>query len=173
MHRLPHLRRRLPNRLYQDGTWCIGMKRLFGIMLVVFTAITGSANAQDNSSSSLYPAIPKALGDPHPEGNDFMRINHMKLMRHDRDEVVRLGNREIEYSIKECVACHVVSGPDALPISVENDQHFCRTCHEYAAVKIDCFQCHNSKPDEKIQIRLLGSVPDPEELAKYVNEVSE
>lgn len=148
------------------------MTRLFGIILVVFTMIAGSANAQD-SSSSLYPVIPKALGDPHPEGNDFMRINHMKLMRHDRDQTVRLGNRDIKYSLKECVACHVVAGPDALPIAVNNDQHFCRTCHEYAAVKIDCFQCHNSKPDENIQIRLLGSIPDPEELTTYVNEVSE
>lgn len=135
--------------------------------------VTGMANAQDSSANSLYPVIPKALGDPHPEGNDFMRINHMKLMRHDRDETVRLGNRDIEYSIKECVACHVVAGPDALPIAADDNQHFCSACHVYAAVKIDCFQCHNSKPDENIQIRLLGSVPDPEELARYVNEVSE
>jgi hypothetical protein len=24
--------------------------------------------------------------------------------------------------------------------------HFCQSCHNYAAVKIDCFECHSSKP---------------------------
>ncbi len=134
---------------------------------LIWVALLGSA------ATAQSPEIPKALGDPHPEGSAFMRINHMKLMRHDRDQTMRLGNRDIKYSLKECVACHVVAGPDALPISVENDQHFCRTCHEYAAVKIDCFQCHNSKPDPQIQIRLLGEVPDISELARYVEEVSE
>jgi hypothetical protein len=145
------------------------MIRLVATVLVWITLLGVSAFADDH----LGPKIPKALGDPHPEGSLFMRINHMKLMRHDRDETVRLGNRDIKYSIKECVACHVVAGPDALPISAENDQHFCSACHEYAAVKIDCFQCHNSKPDPKIQIRLLGRVPDINELARYVEEVSE
>ena len=145
------------------------MVRLIASGLIWFTLIAGAAYADGH----LGPSIPKALGDPHPEGNLFMRTNHMNLMKHDRDETVRFGNRDIEYSIKECVACHVVAGPDALPISVENKQHFCSTCHEYAAVKIDCFQCHNSKPDPDIQIRLLGKIPDIEELARYVEEVGE
>jgi len=142
------------------------MIRLPAYLLIAIAVMVGAAMAES-------PVIPKALGDPHPEGNLFMRINHMKLMKHDRDLTVHLGDRDIKYSLKECIACHVVAGPDALPISVENEHHFCRACHDFAAVKIDCFQCHNSKPDPQIQVRLLGRVPDPDELARYVEEVSE
>ncbi len=148
------------------------MTRLFASLLVLIALTTGAAMAGEDTRSSLYPNVPKAVGDPHPEGNDFMRINHMSLMKHDRDDTVLLGNRDIKYSLKECVACHVVAGPDALPISAEDDQHFCKSCHVFAAVKIDCFQCHNSKPDPQVQIGLLGRVPDLKELATYVDEVS-
>lgn len=149
------------------------MKRLLGIVLALGCLAGAPVLAQETTSTAGGPAIPKALGDPHPEGSDFMRINHMKLMRHDRDDTVHLGNREVKYSLKECVACHVVSDVDAMPVSVEDERHFCRACHDYAAVKIDCFQCHNSKPDPQVQIRLLGAVPDMKDLAAYVNEVSE
>lgn len=148
------------------------MARLIAFFLI-WASLSGAAFADSHPVSPLGPTVPKALGDPHPEGSLFMRINHMKLMTHDRDETVISGNREIKYSLKECVACHVVAGPDALPIVADNPQHFCSVCHEYVAVKIDCFQCHNSKPDPKIQIRLLGKVPDLEELARYIEEVSE
>ena len=30
-------------------------------------------------------------------------------------------------------------------------QQFCASCHEYTAVKVDCFQCHASKPEEERQ----------------------
>ena len=26
-------------------------------------------------------------------------------------------------------------------------KHFCRSCHDYESVSIDCFECHVSKPD--------------------------
>ncbi len=149
------------------------MKRGLGILLVLAGLVAGPVLAQETVSTAGGPAIPKALGDPHPEGSAFMRINHMNLMRHDRDATMRLGDREIKYSLKECVACHVVSDVEALPVSAEDERHFCRTCHEYAAVKVDCFQCHNSKPDPQVQIRLLGELPDMKALAEFVNEVSE
>ncbi len=149
------------------------MTRLIASILIWAALLGGSVIAESHQGIPLGPTIPKALGDPHPEGSLFMRINHMKLMLHDRDEVVLSGNREIKYSIAECVACHVVAGPDALPISAKNENHFCSSCHIFTAVKIDCFQCHNSKPDPQIQIRLLGKVPSIEELARYVEEVSE
>ena len=27
---------------------------------------------------------------------------------------------------------------------------FCLSCHSYAAVKIDCFECHSGKPAAKV-----------------------
>ena len=103
--------------------------------------------------------MPKAVGSPHPEGNEYWRINHMDLLQHDRDLTMRLGNREVQASLKECVACHAVEDETGEPVSYESEQHICRTCHDYAAVKIDCFSCHQSKPDEDILSRLLGETP--------------
>ena len=103
-----------------------------------------------------------------------MRINHMKLLRHDRDETMRLGNRDTQYSLKECVACHAVMGPDALPISVKEEGHFCRSCHEYAAVKVDCFQCHNSKPDAGFTALLAQSpAASSDDIAAYLDGVTQ
>ncbi|MCK4713539.1 MAG: hypothetical protein KAT26_11745 [Marinosulfonomonas sp.] len=145
------------------------MKRLFASLLIVCGLTAGGAYA-----GSLYPEVPKAVGAAHPEGNAYMRINHMRLLRHDRDETMRLGNRDTEYSLSECVACHAVQGPDALPISVKEEGHFCRSCHEYAAVKIDCFQCHNSKPDEGFTALLLQSpAPSESDIAAYLDGVTQ
>lgn len=148
------------------------MIRRFVIFLVIAGVFGGAGFAQERSS--LLPDVPKATGKPHPQGNAFMRINHMKLMRHDRDDTMHNGNREIEYSLKECVTCHAVLGPDALPISVKEEGHFCRACHDYAAVKIDCFQCHNSKPDlDETQALLARPLPDATGVTAYLDEVSQ
>ncbi|OUS05816.1 hypothetical protein A9Q96_10750 [Rhodobacterales bacterium 52_120_T64] len=89
-----------------------------------------------------------ASGEAHPEGNEYWRVNHMDLLRHDRDLTMREGIRDTDASIAECVTCHAVNGLDAKPVTVKSEDHFCRVCHDYAAVKIDCFQCHNSIPPE-------------------------
>jgi len=119
------------------------------------------------------PDIPKATGEPHPEGNLYMRINHMKLMSHDRDETVRDGDRSVEYSLKECVTCHAVNAADGQPVSYESDKHFCRVCHDYVAVKVDCFQCHNSKPEMKSQALIREDHADPNQIATYLKEAQE
>ncbi len=147
------------------------MKRLFASFLILI-GLMGMASAGE-IKSSLAPVVPKAAGEAHPEGNEFMRINHMKLMVHDRDDTVLLGDRNVKYSLKECVACHAVMGPDARPVSVKSDQHFCRTCHEFAAVKIDCFQCHNSLPDADLVKKLTMLPQKDRELAAYLKEVTE
>ena len=147
------------------------MMRLVATLLVFISLSTGLAVAGETTT---YPDIPKAVGAPHPEGNAYMRINHMRLMRHDRDLTMREGDRSIKYSIKECVACHAVMGPEAMPISVQEEGHFCRACHEYAAVKIDCFQCHNSKPEEGF-IDLLKQTPaaTDDEIQAYLDGMSQ
>ena len=40
-------------------------------------------------------------------------------------------------------------GADGKPVAYSDPKHFCRTCHSYAAVRVDCFECHASRPDEK------------------------
>ena len=93
------------------------------------------------------PGIPDAIkGEQCVEDTDFMRKNHMDLLLHQRDETVHKGIRTKKHSLKECFTCHVVKDNDNKPLTVSSPKHFCRECHDYAAVSIDCFQCHTSVP---------------------------
>ena len=97
--------------------------------------------------ASLLPDIPKGIGEAHAEGNGFWRRNHMDMMRHDRNLTLRMGEREIAASLKGCFECHAVNDDQGMPVTYASDKHFCRVCHDYAAVKVDCFTCHRSTPD--------------------------
>jgi [DsrC]-trisulfide reductase subunit J len=104
----------------------------------------------DASGDVPYPDIARGQGESCVADTDFMRRNHMSLLMHQRDDTMRKGIRSKQYSLKECLACHAVAGPDAIPVTVEDPKHFCRSCHDYAAVKIDCFQCHASRPEQTV-----------------------
>ena len=84
----------------------------------------------------------------------FMPRNHMKLLKHQRDDTMHGGIRTGKYSLKECVACHASQSNQSVNAEAGN---FCQSCHVYAAVKIDCFECHTNKPDTKAA--LAGVLP--------------
>jgi hypothetical protein len=130
------------------------------LALALICVVSGSAKAQETVAKGVpLPAIPQGQGDSCVEDTDFMRRNHMDLLKHQRDETVLKGIRDEQYSLKECIGCHVVNGPDAIPITVANPKHFCRSCHDYAAVSVDCFQCHASRPDvEMMNKSHVGSI---------------
>jgi hypothetical protein len=67
-----------------------------------------------------------------------IRRDHMKMLFHQRDRTLRQGVRETRFSLKGCVNCHAGKQTH----SVLGKDAFCSSCHEYAAVKIDCFECH-------------------------------
>ena len=96
-----------------------------------------------------YPDVPKGKGDQCVEDTEFMRANHMELLLHQRDETMHRGIRTKKHSLKECMECHVVTDANNQPVSAASPKHFCRVCHDYASVSIDCFQCHASKPRNK------------------------
>jgi len=93
------------------------------------------------------PAPARGKGDACVADTDFMRRNHMAVLNHQRDDTVHEGVRTKRFSLKECIDCHAVNGADGVPVTVEDPKHFCRSCHDYAAVSVDCFQCHASRPD--------------------------
>lgn len=70
-----------------------------------------------------------------------MRRTHMDLLKHRRDRTVHEGVRGGKTGLEACIDCHagrtgaVVGRPDA----------FCQACHAYAAVKLDCFECHQPR----------------------------
>lgn len=129
----------------------------FAGVMIVLVAIVGlvvvawaAEKEPANSGRVPLPDITEAQGESCAKDTDFIRRNHMSLLKHQRDETVHKGIRTKQYSLKECLNCHVVSGPDEQPVTAASPEHFCRSCHDYAAVKIDCFQCHSSRPEPGI-----------------------
>lgn len=92
------------------------------------------------------PDIPKGKGKECVEDTDVMRVNHMEFIQHQRDETMYKGIRTKKHSFKECISCHAVKGDDGQAVGIDSPKHFCNVCHSYAAVSIDCFQCHSAKP---------------------------
>ncbi len=84
-----------------------------------------------------------AKGDKCVEDTAYMRRNHMKLLMHQRDETMHKGIRTTKYSLKNCIECHANPKTGSVASSKED---FCMGCHSYAAVKLDCFECHSTKP---------------------------
>ena len=119
------------------------------IYLISLALIAAAAEEQNVAKTGRVPMpiIPMGQGENCVEDTDFMRRNHMNILMHQRDDTMYAGVRTKQHSLKECISCHAVQGPDAKPVTVSSPQHFCRSCHDYAAVKIDCFQCHASRPE--------------------------
>ena len=100
------------------------------------------------------PEIPKAKNDFSAEQScvepiDVMRRQHGLFLKHYRHDTVRRGIRTLQYSLVACIDCHVTADESGNYPSVhQNSEHFCRSCHTYVAVNVDCFQCHTSQPQE-------------------------
>ena len=78
---------------------------------------------------------------------DIMRSSHGSFLKHSRQDTVRRGVRTNKHSLVACINCHVTKPADGnYPSIYQGSEHFCRSCHTYAAVTIDCFQCHATKP---------------------------
>lgn len=116
-------------------------------LLLIIVWLVSVASVTADERTSLWPAIPEATGDPHPEGNEYMRRMHMEMMKHDRDLTMYDGERPVHASLKSCFDCHEVKDEQNVSLTYADERHFCRVCHDYAAVKVDCFSCHRSTPD--------------------------
>ena len=125
---------------------------LLAVMLIGIGSPGAVVFAEESNAvkSTLLPVIPMGRGDACVEDTGFMRRNHMELLKHQRDETMLKGERSEQHSLKECLDCHAVPGPDTKPVTFTDSSHFCRSCHDYAAVSIDCFQCHASRPESGI-----------------------
>jgi hypothetical protein len=70
-----------------------------------------------------------------------MRRNHMEMLKHQRDRTLRQGIRGEPASLNACIECHASKKTG----SVLGKGDFCESCHAYAAVKLDCWDCHQPK----------------------------
>lgn len=89
------------------------------------------------------------------EPTEEMRKNHMKMMLHKRDQTMHEGIRTPQHSLEECINCHVPADDNGKVVRIDSKEHFCNSCHTYAAVKIDCFQCHADRPVQKTSFHPL------------------
>lgn len=105
--------------------------------------MVGAAHATE-AARVAKPNIVIEKGDKCVAPAEVMRREHMNMLKHHRDETVHQGIRTTKYSLKKCVDCHASSKNGSVVGSRDN---FCQTCHAYAAVKLDCFECHSTKPE--------------------------
>lgn len=111
------------------------MRRLALALLLVACTVT--------AAPPLPPIERAAKGAQCVEDTALMRREHMNLLKHQRDQTVFGGIRGAKHSLKDCVACHASTKTGSVA-AAQGD--FCISCHSYAAVKIDCFECHTGKP---------------------------
>ena len=83
------------------------------------------------------------------EPTEIMRRDHPQMLLHQRDLTVHEGIRTTKFSLKECVQCHASKTTGR----VLGEKGFCQSCHAYAGVTLDCFECHASKA------KLAGATP--------------
>jgi hypothetical protein len=119
--------------MYNKGTIIAGLA-LF-VLFVTFPIWFNGLDAGPLPKPELPPGGEKLCVAPASE----MRDNHMQLLNEWRDDVLRNADRvTVTVDGKEyrkglqmaCMQCH------------SNKEKFCDSCHEYAAVKPTCWDCH-------------------------------
>jgi len=119
---------------------------MLAVTLAVASAAAPFAQAAADSPRAPtrvpLPAIEAGTGDRCVEDTPFMRRNHMDLLKHHRDRTVRDGIRTTQHSLANCVTCHASKKTGR----VTGAEGFCSSCHSYAGVKLDCFECHADRP---------------------------
>jgi hypothetical protein len=118
-------------------------------MPLLATALALSPGSASAGDAGWLPKPARGQGEKCVADTDWMRRNHMTALMHQRDGTVHDGIRTKRFSLKGCIECHAVKGPDGRAVTVASPRHFCRTCHDYAAVRMDCFECHASRPEAK------------------------
>lgn len=73
---------------------------------------------------------------------EVMRRNHMEMLKHQRKLTLREGIRGAKVSLNGCIECHASKTNGSV---IGSDANFCQTCHDYVAVKLDCWDCHQPK----------------------------
>jgi hypothetical protein len=108
------------------------------LMLLPFAGHAGEAQRTPLPVIEKATAGSSCVADPAT-----MRRTHMDLLKHQRNDTVRGGVRTGAASLKACINCHASQQTHSV---TQGETNFCVSCHRYAAVQIDCFECHSSKP---------------------------
>ena len=116
--------------------------RAIAAALLLFASVAVAADAPPVSRVPK-PTVAAAAPGKCVEDTPYMVRNHPRLLEHHRDRTVRDGVRTTQHSLANCVACH--ASKETGRVTGSKDA-FCEGCHRYAAVKLDCFECHADRP---------------------------
>ena len=108
---------------------------------------------------------------------EIMRKKHFEYLLNHRDKTVIQGIRTKQYSLNGCIDCHITANAEGNYARYADDTHFCASCHQFAAVNIDCFQCHADRPENAIRKALnpntnVQNVGSPPALHKRIEKQS-
>ena len=120
--------------------------RVLGRFLALLLATAACAAGAADTRVPQPPIAAAKAGTSCVEPTAVMRRDHMEFLKHQRDDTVRAGVRGAKHSLKACIDCHADQKTGSVA-SAPTD--FCVSCHAYAAVKIDCFECHATRPAGK------------------------
>ena len=110
---------------------------LFGTLVAASGALAADSGRTPRPVIEPARAGTQCVADPAT-----MRREHPAMLKHQRDDTVRGGIRGARHSLKGCIDCH--ASPATASVA-KSETNFCVSCHSYAAVTIDCFECHTAK----------------------------
>ena len=138
------------------GTAAAIRRGLAAAAVLAAFAAPAVADAPGAGASRVPKPTVATAGGQCVEDTAFMRRNHMQLIRHQRDLTVREGIRTTKHSLANCVNCH--ADPKTGRVTGSRDA-FCEGCHAYAAVKLDCFECHADRAKPAATAAATGGRP--------------
>ena len=125
-----------------------GLQQVLLLVVMVSLGVTATAEIR-------LPVPPGADGESCVEPVEVMRRDHMDLLMHQRDRTVRDGIRTSKHSLVNCLSCHTRKDASGAYIPVNAAGEFCQVCHGSAGVRMDCFECHATRPDAHALRRVI------------------
>lgn len=120
--------------------------RLGNLALLLGLLLSGAISVAKENGSLLPVIPPAARGDACVEPTEIMRRDHMRFLMHQRDDTVHGGIRGAKHSLVGCIECHAQTDAQGVAIPVDAKGQFCESCHTFAGVRMDCFECHAAVP---------------------------
>lgn len=130
--------------------------RLLALAFALPAATLGAPAGADEVGRTPKPSIVIESREHCVAPPEQMRREHPDMLRHQRDRTVRSGERGMKVSLNACIACHADRRSGSV---IGSDHAFCQGCHSYAAVHIDCFDCHQPSVRPRVPGLALGASP--------------
>lgn len=131
------------------------------LLLVLASLLLIGACNNSEPPTLMKANTPFATDEERDHHIEHMRTHHMHALKHKRDETMYQGIRTEDHSLKACINCHVPKSYNGKVLRHTDPEHFCSTCHNYVAEKLNCFECHVDHP-----VKEADSLESPQTASK-------